>query len=107
VDDIVVLSQDLSHPEGPAILPDGRVVFVETFLGQLSVWDSQQGVSHYADVGGGPNACTVGLDGIVALPESGRPGIERRRPFKRSAGMVAFRWLQRLRTVSPCRRRTT
>ena len=74
MDDIVVLSQDLSHPEGPAILPDGRVVFVETFLGQLSVWDSQQGVSHYADVGGGPNACTVGLDGIYVAQNGGTAG---------------------------------
>jgi gluconolactonase len=71
---VTVLAEGLAHPEGPAVLPDGRVVFVETFLGQLSVWDAEHGVTLFADVGGGPGACTVGVDGVYFTQNGGRIG---------------------------------
>lgn len=71
---IEVLSDELWHPEGPTILPDGRVLFVETFKGRLSVWDSVGGVSHYAHVGGGPNSCAIGHDGVYVAQNGGTAG---------------------------------
>ena len=36
--DIERLADGLGWPEGPTVLPDGRVVFVESYRSQLSVW---------------------------------------------------------------------
>jgi gluconolactonase len=59
-----VLVDGLACPEGPDLLPDGRVIFVETFLCRVSAWDPEHGLRSYAHVGGAPNACMVGLDGV-------------------------------------------
>jgi gluconolactonase len=72
--DVAVLAEGLAHPEGPAVLPDGRIVFVETFLGRLSAYGAGRGVEAYADVGGGPNACTVGDDGVYVTQTGGSAG---------------------------------
>lgn len=61
---MVVLVDGLASPEGPDLLPDGRVVFVETFRCRVSAWDPAGGLRAYADVGGAPNACLVGTDGV-------------------------------------------
>jgi gluconolactonase len=62
--DVAVLTEGLASPEGPDLLPDGRVVFVETFRCQVTVWSPEEGARRFADVGGAPNACLVGLDGV-------------------------------------------
>jgi len=62
--EIAVLTEGLGSPEGPDVLPDGRVVFVETFRCQVTVWSPEQGARQLADVGGAPNACLVGSDGV-------------------------------------------
>ena len=72
--DITVVAEGLAHPEGPAVLPYGGIVFVETFLGRLSVWNATQGVRPFADVGGGPNACTIGDDGVYVTQTGGSAG---------------------------------
>jgi gluconolactonase len=65
------LAAGLGWPEGPAVLDDGRVVFVETFQGRLSIWDRNHGVQQYADIGGGPNAAAVGADGNIYITQNG------------------------------------
>jgi gluconolactonase len=62
--EVEVLADGLASPEGPDLLPDGRVVFVETFRCRVSAWDRETGLHAYADVGGAPNACTLGTDGV-------------------------------------------
>jgi len=69
-----VLAEGLAHPEGPDVLADGRVVFVETFLGRISSWDPQHGVRPYAVVGGAPNACMLGDDGLYVTQNGGTLG---------------------------------
>jgi gluconolactonase len=64
VAEVTVLIEGLASPEGPDVLPDGRVVFVETFGCRVSAWDSRRGLEVYADLGGAPNACMVGRDGV-------------------------------------------
>jgi gluconolactonase len=62
--DVSVLVEGLASPEGPDFLPDGRIVFVETFRCQVTAWSAERGAHPLADVGGAPNACLVGVDGV-------------------------------------------
>ena len=68
---ITKLAGDLAWPEGPSPLGDGGIAFVETYRSQVSVWTPEKGVSQFAYVGGGPNACLVGEDGCVYVTQNG------------------------------------
>jgi sugar lactone lactonase YvrE len=69
--EVELLADGLGSPEGPDFLPDGRAIFVETFLCRVSAWDPRTGVHAYADVGGAPTACVRGLDGVY-VAQNGR-----------------------------------
>ena len=43
---IEVVSEGLGHPEGPYALPDGRVIFANTYASEVGVWDPSQGNGH-------------------------------------------------------------
>ena len=88
---IQVLAEGLGHPEGPYVLPDGRVVFANTFRSEIGVYEPGGRVGTYAFTGGGPNACMLGSDGYVyctntptvgkwAAPEHRPPSIQRAAP---------------------------
>ncbi len=64
------LASGLGWPEGPTVLPDGRVVFVESYRSQLTVW-SPDGITRYAYTAGAPNSCVLGLDGAVYVCQNG------------------------------------
>ena len=64
------LASGLGWPEGPTVLPDGRVVFVESYRSQLSVW-SPDGVERYAYTAGAPNSSVLGLDGAIYVCQNG------------------------------------
>lgn len=68
---IETLAEGLGHPEGPDVLPDGRIVMVETYTGKIVAWSAERGLHDYAVCGGGPNACTVGSDGAVYITQNG------------------------------------
>lgn len=68
---IETLAAGLGHPEGPDILPDGRVVMVETYTSKIIAWSRERGIHDYADCGGGPNACMLGSDGAVYITQNG------------------------------------
>ena len=68
---IETLATGLGHPEGPDILPDGRIVMVETFTSKIIAWSSTRGIHDYANCGGGPNACRLGSDGAVYITQNG------------------------------------
>lgn len=68
---IEVMGEGLGHPEGPDMLPDGRVVFVETYTSDVKVWEEGKGISVYGYCGGGTNACIVGGDGDVYVTQNG------------------------------------
>ena len=61
----------LAWPEGPSVLDDGRIVFVETYRSRLSVWGPGREVETLAFTGGGPNATTLGSDGHVYVTQNG------------------------------------
>ena len=80
---ITVLAEGLGHPEGPYPLPDGRIVFANTYLSEIGVWDPQRGKGRYAFTGGGPNACMLGSDGFVYCtntPTAGKWVAPEKRP---------------------------
>jgi gluconolactonase len=88
---IEVVSEGLGHAEGPYELPDGRVVFANTYASEIAVWERRVGTGTYAHTGGGPNACMLGSDGHVYItqcptvgawvaPESRPPSIQRAAP---------------------------
>ena len=69
-----LLADGLGWAEGPTVLADGRVCFVETFRSQVSVWDEATGVSRYAYTAGGPNSCVVGAAGCAVRLSERRDG---------------------------------
>lgn len=66
-----LLAEGLGWAEGPTVLPDGRVCFVETYRSQISVWERGRGTSRYAYTAGGPNSCVLGLDGVLYACQNG------------------------------------
>jgi gluconolactonase len=66
-----LLTGNLGWAEGPTILPDGRVCFVETYRSQVSVWERGAGVSQYAYTAGGPNSCVLGSAGEMYVCQNG------------------------------------
>jgi gluconolactonase len=65
------LADGLGWPEGPALLPDGRVIFVEAYRSRISVWAPGREVESFAVVGGGPNAVIPGHDGALYVTQNG------------------------------------
>ena len=65
------LAEGLAWPEGPAVLPDGRIAFVETYRSQVSVYEAGQPVRRLAYTGGGPNATVTGPDGALYVTQNG------------------------------------
>ncbi|MBA3778154.1 MAG: SMP-30/gluconolactonase/LRE family protein [Chloroflexi bacterium] len=65
------LASGLGWPEGPALLPDGRLVFVESYRSQLSVYERASGVQRYAYTAGAPNSSVLGADGAVYVCQNG------------------------------------
>lgn len=64
------LADGLGWPEGPAVMPDGAVVFVESYRSQLTRW-SPDGTGRFADTTGGPNAAALGSDGCLYVTQNG------------------------------------
>jgi gluconolactonase len=71
-----VIATGLEVPEGPVVLPDGRIAFVEQVRGQVSVYDGTS-VHCLAMVGGSANAVTLGLDALYAAQNGGVVGAWR------------------------------
>jgi gluconolactonase len=69
-----VLATGLGHPEGPYVLPDGRVIFANTYRSEIGVWQEGQGQSTFAHTGGGPNACMLGSDGYIYVTQTPNVG---------------------------------
>lgn len=65
------LADGLGWPEGPAVLPDGRLVFVESYRSQISVWAPKEGVTRYAYTAGAPNSCVLGAGGELYVCQNG------------------------------------
>ena len=69
-----LLASDLGFPEGPVVMPDGRIVFCDGNVGELLVWDGGS-VDTFARTGGSPWGAVLGSDGAIYVTQGGNvPG---------------------------------
>lgn len=66
-----MIADGLGWPEGPTVIHDGRLCFVETFRSRVSVYSQNENVHSYAYTAGGPNACVVGAAGELYVCQNG------------------------------------
>jgi gluconolactonase len=66
-----IIASDLGWPEGPTMLPDGRIVLVESYRGQLTVVGRGGRTARFAYVAGAPNSCVLGADGELYVCQNG------------------------------------
>lgn len=65
------VASGLGWPEGPTVLPDGRIVLVESYRSQLTAVDGQGRAGRFAYVAGAPNSCVLGSDGALYVCQNG------------------------------------
>ena len=69
-----LLATDLGFPEGPARLPDGRIVLCDGNTGELLEYSADR-ITTFARTGGSPWGTVVGTDGAVYVTQGGNvPG---------------------------------
>lgn len=81
-----VVLTGLQVPEGPAVLPDGRLAFTEQTRGAVSIYDGR-GHEVLAITGGAPNAVTLGSDGALYVCQNGGTVGAWRSPDPRTPGI--------------------
>ena len=52
-----LIASGLGWPEGPTVLPDGRIVLVESYRSQLTMVGPDGPPPRFAPVAGAPNPC--------------------------------------------------
>jgi gluconolactonase len=55
-----LIAEKLGWPEGPTVLPDGSLVFVESYLSQLTIVGADRVARRFAYTAGAPNSCVLG-----------------------------------------------
>lgn len=66
-----ILAEGLRFPEGPVVLPDGRIALVEIAAGRITAVDAKGTKTVIAMPGGGPNGLARGPDGMLYLCNNG------------------------------------
>ncbi|TPJ31297.1 SMP-30/gluconolactonase/LRE family protein [Mesorhizobium sp. B2-8-3] len=66
-----LVTSDLGWPEGPTVMPDGSVVFVESYRSQLTLVGKDGKARQFAYVTGAPNSCVLGSDGALYVCQNG------------------------------------
>ncbi|CAN5258495.1 SMP-30/gluconolactonase/LRE family protein [soil metagenome] len=69
--EVELVASNLGWPEGPAVLPDGGVVFVESYRSQISAATRYGAVRKYAYTTGAPNSCVLGSGGELYVCQNG------------------------------------
>lgn len=97
---VELVASGLGWPEGPTVLPDGRIVLVESYRSQLTAIDPEGRVAPFATVAGAPNSCVAGSDGALYVCQNGgtvgpwraaemtRPSIQRVRENGKAETLV-------------------
>ncbi|MFC3124201.1 SMP-30/gluconolactonase/LRE family protein [Pseudoroseomonas globiformis] len=60
-----ILAEGLRFPEGPVVLPDGRIALTEIEAGQITAIAEDGSRELLAQTGGGPNGLALGPDGAL------------------------------------------
>lgn len=66
-----LVCENLGWPEGPTLLPDGSVVFVESYRSQLTRVGADGVAQRYAYTMGAPNSSALGGDGALYVCQNG------------------------------------
>jgi len=69
--DLQIIAEGLSFPEGPVAMADGSVLVVEIPKGRLTLIAPDGSTELYAEPGGGPNGAALGPDGEILLCNNG------------------------------------
>ena len=65
---VTVIAGGLGWPEGPTVLPDGRIVIVESSQSQLRD-DGSGNATRFAHTSGAPNSCVLVGRRTLLLPK--------------------------------------
>jgi gluconolactonase len=69
-----LLASNLGFPEGPVVMPDGRIVFCDGNVGELLVWDGDS-LASFVRTGGSPWGAVLGTDESLYVTQGGNvPG---------------------------------
>lgn len=66
-----LIADKLGWPEGPTVLPDGSLVFVESYLSQLTIVGADRVARRLAYTAGAPNSCVLGASGDFYVCQNG------------------------------------
>ncbi len=66
-----LVAENLGWPEGPTVLPDGSVVFVESYRSQLTRVRADGIATRFAYTQGAPNSSVLGADGAIYVCQNG------------------------------------
>jgi gluconolactonase len=69
-----LIASGLGWPEGPTVLPDGRIIFVESYRSQITAVGSDRTPRRFAYTAGAPNSCVLGSDGVYVCQNGGTVG---------------------------------
>jgi len=68
---VELVASGLGWPEGPTVLPDGRIIFVESYCSRLTAVGADRTPRPFAYVAGAPNSCVLGADGEIYVCQNG------------------------------------
>jgi gluconolactonase len=71
VGEVVEVASGFGWPEGPTLLPDGRILIVECYRSQITAIDREGRASRFAYTAGAPNSCVLGSDGALYVCQNG------------------------------------
>ena len=84
-----LMASGLGWPEGPTVMPDHSLVFVDTYHSQLTIVGPDRSPRRFAYTAGGPNSCVLGSDGALYVCRTAAPrahGEPRKWSRRRSSG---------------------
>ncbi|MGA2045325.1 MAG: SMP-30/gluconolactonase/LRE family protein [Roseiarcus sp.] len=66
-----LIAEKLGWPEGPTVLHDGSLVFVESYLSQLTIVGADRVARRFAYTAGAPNSCVLGASDDFYVCQNG------------------------------------
>jgi gluconolactonase len=66
-----LIASGLGWAEGPTVLPDGSLVFVDSYRSELTAIGADRRPRRYAYTAGAPNSCVLGSDGALYVCQNG------------------------------------
>ena len=66
-----LIASGLGWPEGPTVLPEGSLVFVDSYRSQITAIGADRKPRRFAYTAGAPNSCVLGSDGALYVCQNG------------------------------------